>query len=126
MPLPEHTRALLYAGGDWRLPGDDEALCEGSKFHSPTPLFVDTFVPLIPVQWSAQANAQFSPRVSLCGTCRDNLLILQQIMLDRDGDVPWQVRREFGNTIRALADRGWRIYSDLVAKGLTPRGGVGE
>jgi hypothetical protein len=109
MPLPEHTHALLYAGGDWRLPGDDNTSCEGSKFHSPTPLFVSP-VRLVPEQWSAQVSAQVSPRVSLCGTCRDNLAILQQIMFSRNGQVPWQVRREFGNTIRALADRGWQIY----------------
>lgn len=125
MPLPEHTRALLYAGGDWHLPGDDDTECEGSRFHSPTPLFVST-VPLIPQAWSARAHAQFSPRVSLCGTCRDNLAILQQILLETDGDVPWQVRREFGNTIRALADKGWRRYQELVAQGLKPRGTNGE
>lgn len=122
MPLPEHTRALLYAGGDWHLPGDDEAVCEGSKFHSPTPLFVDPFVTLIPTQWSAQASAQLSPRVALCGTCKDNLAILQQIMLACGGEVPWQVRREFGNSIRALADKGWRLYSSLMAKGLLAEG----
>lgn len=125
MPLPEHTRALLYAGGDWHLPGSDDAECEGSKFHSPTPLFVAP-VALIPAEWSARANAQFSPRVVLCGTCRDNLAILQQILLATDGDIPWQVRREFGNTIRALADKGWRLYSELVASGLKPRGKHGE
>lgn len=116
MPLPEHTRALLYAGGDWHLPGDDDTQCEGSRFHSPTPLFVST-VRLVPEQWPGQANAQSSPQVSLCGTCRDNLAVLQQILYATGGNVPWQVRREFGNTIRALADRGWRLYEAAVTRG---------
>lgn len=110
MPLPEYTRALLGAGG-WRLPGNGEVECEGSKFHSPTPLFV-TKVPLVPRDWPAPAGV---PMVSLCGTCRDNLTSLQQILLLTDGTVPWQVRREFGNTIRALADKGWRLYRDALA-----------
>ena len=113
MPLPEHTAALLYAGGDWHLPGDDQAECEGSRFHSPTPMFVSV-VPLIPSSWDARAHAQFSPRVHLCGTCRDNLAILQQILFAAEGDVPWQVRREFGNTIRALADKGWRLFTEVT------------
>ena len=110
MPLPEHTGALLYAGGSWRLPGDDQAECEGARFHSPTPLFTH-LVRLVPPEWDAAISAMHSPLVHLCGVCRDNLAILQQILAVHDGKVDWPVRREFGNEIRALALRGWQIYS---------------
>lgn len=109
MPLPEHTRALLDAGG-WHLVGNGTAECEGSKFHSPTPLSVSS-VPLVPPEW---VDPNRVPKVLLCGTCRENLSVIQQILTLTNGDVPWQVRREFGNTIRALADKGWRMYRDTV------------
>jgi len=110
MPLPEHVRALLDEGGDWHLPGEVEGECEGSRYHSPTPLLVST-VPLVPPEWTGKGSAA-SPRVVLCGTCRDNLTVLQRILLAKDGDIPWQARREFGNTIRAIGDRGWRLYRE--------------
>lgn len=109
MPLPEHTSALIYASGTWHLPGDDQADCEGSRFHSPTPM-VTKMVRLIPDAWSPMASAQHSPRVYLCGTCADNLTVLQQIIAAHRGQVPWKVRREFGNTIRALGERGWSLF----------------
>lgn len=113
--IPEHTRNLLYASGTWRLPGDDTATCEGAKFHSPTPMFTHD-VPLIPAEWDAAISAMHSPRAYLCGVCRDKLLILQQILAAHDGKVPWEVRREFGNEVRALALRGWDKYTEVRGK----------
>lgn len=110
-PLPEKTAAFLYAGGSWRLPGDDVADCEGAKFHSPTPLFVNDVL-LIPPEWDAAISALHSPRVYLCGTCAANLAILQQMLAATGGKVPWPVRREFGNEVRALALRGWTVYQE--------------
>ena len=113
MPLPTHTAALLTAAGMWHLPGDPEAVCEGSKFHSPTPMFVAE-VPLIPRSWGEEHSAA-GPVVRLCGTCRDNLAILRQIFVQTKGEVPWEVRREFGNTIRALAERAWALRTEGLA-----------
>ena len=75
-----------------------EGACAGAKFHSPQPLVLHT-VPMYP--------GHASPGVMLCGTCADNLSVLQRLMADYDGDVPWPIRREFGNWIRALAEKGW-------------------
>jgi hypothetical protein len=115
MPLPEHTRALLYAAGTWHLPGDPEAVCEGSRFHSPTPMFVAE-VPLIPASWGEEHSVA-SRRLRLCGTCRDNLAILRQIFVSTRGQVPWEVRREFGNTIRALAEEAWSKRTEGLSHG---------
>lgn len=75
--------------------------CLGAKFHSPNPLIL--------------RNTHVSPdqrgeTVLLCGTCADNLTVLQTLLLKHGGDLPWPVRREFGNLVRALALRGWDDY----------------
>jgi len=66
--------------------------CQGSKFHSPRPLVVH------------QLPMPHSPgeMIYLCGTCRDNVLLLSS--LQEQGEVPWPVKRCFGNLIRAIAD----------------------
>jgi hypothetical protein len=48
--------------------------------------------------------------VFLCGTCAANLTVLLRLMAASSGELPWEVRREFGNTIRALADKAWSYY----------------
>lgn len=68
-----------------------EHACQGSKFHSPRPTIVHPFpMPRVPGEI-----------IYLCGTCRDNALLLLQ--LQRQGEVPWPVKRCFGNIIRAVA-----------------------
>lgn len=114
--LPPNTSTLLYGGGDWSLPGADDQQCEGAKFHSPTPLFVHD-VRLVPYNWlhELHINPGVAPAaVWLCGTCKDNLAILQQIYKATNGDVPWPVRREFGNELRALAQKGWDRYLKVI------------
>lgn len=69
-------------------------VCEGSKFHSPNPLVVH------PV------HLPDGSAVMLCGTCRDNHIVLRSLMDASDEPVAWPVRREFGNLIRAIAERG--------------------
>lgn len=110
MPLPEHTQALLHATGEWLLPDAWSHVCEGSKFHTPTPMVVDSY-PLVPATWGP-LRVLPSQTVWLCGTCRDNLTLLQQIWVSLDGDVPWLVRREFGNTIRALTQQAWAQHKE--------------
>ena len=75
--------------------------CAGAKFHSPQPLVLHDV--------SLNAADPTDGRLSalLCGTCADNLKVLQKLMVIHEGRVPWPVRREFGNQIRALAEQGW-------------------
>lgn len=107
MPLPANLSNLLV-GNDLPLPGDAVAgnghQCQGAKYHSPSPLVVHR-VSLVdkPVQ------SRSEHWVFLCGTCRDNLHVFQSILRMKDGDVPWPVRREFGNLVRALGERGWEM-----------------
>jgi len=79
----------------------DEVECLGARFHSPSPLVV-VEVPLAPDGVGETAW--------LCGTCSDNLAVLQALLREYDGNVEWPVRREFGNAVRALALKGWEDY----------------
>lgn len=112
--LPPHTAERLYGGGTWYLPGADDQPCEGAKYHSPRPLFTRS-TPLVQRRWwaedSTEAHWVYAPSAWLCGTCRDNLSILLQMLHAADGDLEWEIRREFGNEIRALALRGWEWFS---------------
>lgn len=83
--------------------------CEGSKFHSPNPLLVYE-VDLVPWDDRIQVHIAW-----LCGTCRGNLWVYQELLKEREGDIPWDVQRSFGNQIRALAKQGWRIYMSYLA-----------
>lgn len=103
--LPEKTKEMLYREGTWKLPGEDDVACEGAKFHSPRPLFCRN-TRLVRQDWD-QRLWTFAPQAWLCGTCRDNLDILLQMLYATDGDLPWEVRREFGNDLRALSKKGW-------------------
>lgn len=120
--LPSNTEKFLYAGGTWRLPGDEgvDTDCEGAKFHSPRPLFTQ-HTPLVLREWWPEAHAEdsdgighwvWAPKASLCGTCRDNLNILLQMLYATNGDLDWSIRREYGNVLRGLAMRGWEWFVD--------------
>jgi hypothetical protein len=100
------AKALRDAGIDVPKQGwfaSDGTLCEGAKFHSPTPLVLRD-VSLIPGSSPVDLTAV------LCATCADNLSVLQQLLVANDGELPWPVRREFGNQLRALAFQGWEEY----------------
>lgn len=76
--------------------------CEGSEYHSPRPLLVRTFTVAGTV-------------VRLCGTCEDNVRVFLSLMTASTGTLPWSVRREFGNRVRALGMSAWESgESDLV------------
>lgn len=77
--------------------------CEGSKFHSPTPLLC-TKVDLRELVENAEAP---SDAVWLCGVCAANLRIFVLLMVSTEGDLEWGVRREFGNRIRDLGMKVW-------------------
>jgi hypothetical protein len=101
MPLPTQIQAVLEEVGDSGLSGTPalDQGCAGAKFHSPSPLILHE-VALAP---SGEGETAW-----LCGTCRDNLAVLRHLLVTSDGALPWVVRREFGNLIRALALRGWQ------------------
>lgn len=98
--FPRLVREALSETG-FSVPGQrltDEAVCEGAKHHSPTPLMVKE-VSLSPSGGGTTAM--------LCGTCADNLAVLQHLLSQHGGEMQWPLRREFGNLIRALAEKGW-------------------
>jgi hypothetical protein len=66
--------------------------CQGAKYHSPAPLLVEE-VQIGPGRW-----------VTLCGTCRDNLKVYEDLKGHFNGEIPWSVRREFGNQLRSIGD----------------------
>lgn len=115
MSMPPNTATMLRTG-EWDLPGDDHE-CEGAAFHSPRPLFTES-THLTLSEWfetgfySRKEAWQGSPSAWLCGTCRDNLYVLLQMLHATDGDLGWPVRREFGNDLRALALRGWQWFAE--------------
>jgi hypothetical protein len=65
----------------------------------------------VPESWGGKAHEQ-SGMAWLCGVCADNLYLLQQMWHAADGRLPWEVRREFGNDLRALVSRGWVVYEE--------------
>jgi hypothetical protein len=113
--LPSNIDRFLYQGGDWKLPGEDGEECVGAAYHSPRPLFVQHTM-LVKREWwpedSDQAYWVWAPKAALCGTCRDNLDILLQMLHATNGDLEWPVRREFGNALRALAHQGWTWFAE--------------
>lgn len=115
--LPANTRALLYGeGGTWHLPGEDDHPCEGAAFHSPRPLFTKSTSLVLADWWGERpmrdAPWVFAPDAWLCGTCRDNMTILLQMLHATDGELDWAIRREFGNNLRALAMKGWAWFAE--------------
>lgn len=75
------------------IPAQDQE-CVGAKFHSPTPLLLH------------KVALEEDHVVHLCGVCRDNLRLLGELESVRDGQLPWEIRREFGNRLRLLAKNG--------------------
>lgn len=98
--LSEHP--MVHYDGDGYAEAYDHP-CEGARHHSPQPLI--TY--LVPPSGDDDLT-----KVWLCGTCRSNMHVLQHLIQSYDGDVPWPLRREFGNILRALAFEGWQEYQD--------------
>lgn len=98
MTFPRRVREALEQTDHSSLPGAPatDRECEGAKFHSPSPLVLHS------VEVAGET-------VHLCGTCRENMEVLRHLLVQNGGDLPWPVRREFGNRVRALAEKGWRM-----------------
>ena len=78
-------------------------LCQGSRHHSPTPLVAR---PHIPSQVLGSGLVDDETWL-LCGTCWDNLCVYLSVLTAYNGGAPLQVRRDFGNGVRAIGDRVW-------------------
>lgn len=94
--------AQIEAFPDMELPGipTREHECQGSKFHSPRPMVVHPFpMPHTPGE-----------KIYLCGTCSDNVRLLLALL--GQGDVPWTVKRCFGNLVRAVATAMSKEHND--------------
>lgn len=91
--IPQDVLELVEGSPDLDLPGIPACKheCEGSRFHSPRPMLVRPF---------AMPDAP-GGMMYLCGTCADNVHLLLALL--NQGEVPWSVRRYFGNIIRAVA-----------------------
>lgn len=89
---PGEVLAHIEGSPHLELPGvvAGEHECQGSKFHSPRPMVVHPFpMPHTPGE-----------KIYLCGTCSDNVRLLSAIQAQ--GEVPWKVKRCFGNLVRAV------------------------
>ncbi len=114
MTIPAKVGELLAQGDVSTLPGKlniEEDGCEGAKFHSPNPLLV-TEVSLVSPLWPRVAT--LGPLVWLCATCADNLRVYQHLLGQSEGKMEWPIRREFGNLVRALGDKGWQEYVSTI------------
>lgn len=94
--IREAARALTGS-----LPGAlaENIECEGSKFHSPNPLVLKVH------------DLGGQSYVWLCPTCEANLDLCVRLLSAYGGALSWEVRREFGNRIRALAFKVWSTQS---------------
>lgn len=87
------------------------ATCEGSKFHSPTPLLVrPIYLSDLTVLLTNEGILIGEDPVYLCGVCEDNLAVYLSIRWAYDGRLPLRVKRDFGNLIHAIGDRAWEHH----------------
>jgi hypothetical protein len=119
--LPTHiAEAITENFGKGSVPkfgwyADGESTCEGAAFHSPTPLvLVNVWITPEPI---GKADDASEYQATLCPTCAANLGVLQSLLVATEGELAWAVRREFGNTLRLLAMRGWDRYKKEGASG---------
>lgn len=114
MSFPERTREALAVIDCSSLAGtlSLDRVCTGAKFHSPTPLILH----------EVKIGPEPEQVVWLCGTCSDNLSVLRHLLTESGGDLPWALRREFGNMIRAIALREWSNQQMTDDKNEAPSG----
>lgn len=89
--IPGEVLALIKGTPGLELSGTPttEFTCQGAKFHSPRPMVVHEFTTP-------------DKTIYLCGTCVDNVGLLRSLL--KAADVPWTVRRCFGNNVRQVAE----------------------
>ena len=112
MPLPTHVAEAVDTLLDGPPPEGEYAdghACQGARFHSPTPLVLTrVWITPEPLESARDSNVL---QVMLCPTCAANLRVLQRLLVATKGELPWKVRREFGNDLRLLAMKGWERFT---------------
>lgn len=106
-PVPPNLADALEAHGvvpEWGEANLDGEPCEGADHHSPIPLTIGA-VSLNPFDVDDDEMC-----ASLCPTCEANMHLLQALLVRTNGELPWIVRREFGNGVRVLAMKGWKHF----------------
>jgi hypothetical protein len=108
MTVPPTILRLIQEAGGLALPGilaESPVACEAARHHSPRPLLVKEYrvtkSGLMPLEGIVDERGT----VWLCGTCADNISLALALYEAHGGTLPWQARREFGNLVRAIAQR---------------------
>lgn len=110
-PVPPTIARFIREAGGLALSGalvDNPTACEGAKFHSPRPLLVQEYVVTqVTLVACAGVTPQGEQTAWLCGTCADNVRVALALLAAHGGALPWQALREFGNSVRAIAQRAY-------------------
>lgn len=108
MTVPPNLLRLIAQVGGLNLPGvlaEAPTACEAAKHHSPRPLLVCEYEVRRDGLRLIEAVEDVPGTVWLCGTCAANVEVALALFASHGGALPWQARREFGNLVRAIAQR---------------------
>lgn len=108
MSVPPTILRLIRQVNGLPLPGilaESPVSCEAAKHHSPRPLIVNEYQVLKDGLEPIFEVTDEPGTAWLCGTCADNVRVALALFEAHDGVLPWQARREFGNLVRAIAQR---------------------
>lgn len=108
MSVPPTIARLLSQAGALALPGFlavADTACEAAKHHSPRPLLLRAYLVSAEGVNPIDVGVDESGAVTMCGTCADNVEVAVALFASHGGILPWQARREFGNLVRAIAQR---------------------
>jgi hypothetical protein len=108
MSVPPTILSLIRTVGGLALPGalaENGDVCEGAKHHSPRPLIVHEFEVRRDGLRVIEAIEDVPDSVWLCATCADNVRVALALFASHGGALPWEARREFGNLVRAIAQK---------------------
>lgn len=114
MSVPPNVLRLISAVGGLALPGvlaEAPVACEAAKHHSPRPLIVCEYEVRRDGLRLIETVEDTPNTVWLCGTCAANVEVALALFASHDGVLPWQARREFGNLVRAIAQRPFEEQS---------------
>lgn len=110
MSVPPTILSLIRQVNGLPLPGilaESDVACEAAKHHSPRPLIVHEFeVSKDGLRCIEGVEAVDS--VWLCATCADNVRLALALFASHGGTLPWEARREFGNLVRAIAQKAYK------------------
>ena|SRR6476646_5339645 len=111
MSVPPTILSLIQKINGLPLPGilaESDVACEAAKHHSPRPLIVHEFEVLPDGLRTIESVEDVPGSVWLCATCADNVRVALALFASHGGSLPWEARREFGNLVRAIAQRAYK------------------